>query len=236
MYENAGIVVVVSGIGKVAMAGAVAYTMAQFGDSAQPVLLNLGVAGHRNQSIGSCFLADKIIDAETGRRFYPQLPFDLPCRTLPLKTLSKADAGYADDCLCDMEASAFYEIATKFGSGELIHCLKVVSDNAESPLENINEQSVAAWVEANLAVVEELIAALRRLRQSLPAADNDLYRQLLGRFHFTASNAVKLQSLLHRCQLLAAEGSINFAEANAENARELLVWLESRLDKKPFYL
>jgi adenosylhomocysteine nucleosidase len=236
IYRNNDIVVVISGVGKIAMAGAVAYTMAQFPDIAQPILLNFGIAGHGQQALGSCFLADKITDADAQRCFYPQIPFHAPCRTLPLITLSRADADYADDNLRDMEASAFYEIAVKFSSSELIHCLKVVSDNAESAIENINEDMVAAWVQACLASVDDVISALATLRRALPVIESELYRQLLGQFHFTATNAAKLRALLNRWQVLNRDETFHLSETNAGNARELLVWLERQLEEKRYYL
>ena len=181
-------------------------------------------------------MADKITDAETQRRFYPQLAFEAPCQTLPLITLSRADAEYSDDNLRDMEAAAFYEIAVKFSSSELIHCLKVVSDNAESALEKVNEESVAAWVQARIADVEHMIAVLTRLRESLPTSGSELYKQWLEQFHFTATNAAKLHMLLNRWQVLNRAATFNLAETKAGNARELLAWLESQLEKSQYYL
>ncbi|MBD9358488.1 hypothetical protein [Methylomonas albis] len=210
--------------------------MAQFPDIAQPILLNFGIAGHGQQALGSCFLADKVTDADTQRHFYPQFSFHTPCRTLPLTTLSRADADYTDDNLRDMEASAFYEIAVKFSSSELIHCLKVVSDNAESTIENINEGAVAAWVQARLASIDNVISALVKLRGAMPVIESELYRQLLGQFHFTATNAVKLRALLNRWQVLNRDGTFHLSETNTGNARELLVWLERQLEEKRFYL
>lgn len=236
IYRGQETVVVIAGIGKIAMAAAVAYTMAQFADVAQPIMLNIGIAGHPLHAVGSCFLADKITDAETQRRFYPQLAFDVPCRSLPLKTLSKPDAGYADFSLCDMEASAFYEIAVKFGSSELIHCLKVVSDNEGSPLENIDEESVRAWIAASLTTIENLLSELSTLKRKLPAPSTEPYEQLLGKFHFTATNASKLHALVTRWQALNSNVAFDLAEAKAGNARDLLAWLERQLEEKQFYL
>jgi len=237
IYKNADIVLVISGVGKIAMAGAVAYTLAQFPEATQPILLNFGIAGHRHQALGSCFLADKITDAETQRRFYPQLAFDALCpTTLPLITLSSADVEYNDENLRDMEAAAFYEIAVKFSSSELIHCLKVVSDNAESALEKINEELVMAWVQARIADVEGMIAVLTTLRGSLPTSESALYKQLLEQFHFTATNAAKLHTLVNRWQALNHSATLDLAGTKFENARALLAWLETQLEKHQYYL
>ncbi len=236
MYRNAETVLVISGVGKIAMAAAVGFTLAQFAQVTQPVMLNLGIAGHCNQSIGSCFLADKLIDTDTLRRFYPQIPFDQPFQTLPLKTVSKPDTHYADDYLCDMEAAAFYEIAVKFSSAELIHSVKLVSDNQGSGLAHINEAAVMAWMQAQVASVEKLISVLMGLRLSLPVFDNQQYEQLLGQFHFSVTNAVRLQALLNQWRLLSTDAPLDFAQAHAKSARELLIWLETQIEKKPFYL
>ena len=236
MHRNADTAVVVSGIGKIAMAGAVAYTMAQFRDVHQPILLNLGVAGHRHQSVGNCLLADKIIDAESGRRFYPQLPFKTTCPTSALETSVKANTDYSTDCLHDMEASAFYEMAVKFGSSELIHCFKVVSDNAHSPVENIDGQAVAHWIEAGLANLEQFLTELLKLRQIPPALNSRACEELLNRFHFSASNATKLQTLLSRWLLLKPDAPIELDFFDGKNGKALIAWMERELDNTQFYL
>ncbi len=234
-YQNQNSVLTVSGLGKVAMAAAVAYTLARYPDVAQPLLLNLGVAGHRDFPLGSCVLADKIIDADSGRRFYPQLPFPVPCPTQALKTMSQADDTYSDGYMRDMEASAFFETAVKFSSSELVHCLKVVSDNAASPLANVNEDAVTNWIGNRLSVVEELIAALRDLRAVIAGSDRPDCQGILSQFHFTASNAAKLQALLNRWRLVNGV-PLYLADIDAKNAKDLIVRLEALVAEKEFYL
>ncbi|WP_445372160.1 hypothetical protein ACH518_05435 [Methylomonas sp. HW2-6] len=234
-YQNQNSVLTVSGLGKVAMAAAVAYTLARHPDVAQPLLLNLGVAGHRNLPLGSCVLADQIIDADSGRRFYPQLPFSVPCPTHALKTMSQADETYSDGYIRDMEASAFFETAVKFSSSELVHCLKVVSDNADSPLANITEDAVTNWIDGRLSVVADLIVALRELRAVIAVPDGRDCQGILSRFHFTASNAAKLQSLLNRWRLMNGV-SVDLAKIDAKNAKDLIAQLEALVAEKQFYL
>ena len=236
-YSNTETVVVITGIGKIAMAAAVGYTMAQFSSRTPPIMLNVGIAGHRSEVLGSCFLVDKITDAETNRRFYPQFAFNKSCQTLPLISLSEADGEYADDNLRDMEASAFYEIAIKFSSSELIHCLKIVSDNIESPLGNIREDIVTDMLATRVPEVEELLAVLISLKRSLPDdSPHELYVQLLDQFHFTVANAAKLKTLLTRWKALCDENALPINQANLGSAKELLAWLEGQLEQKQFVL
>ncbi len=229
-------VVVITGIGGVAMAGAVAYALALFPKRQQPLLLNLGIAGHSCYSLGSLFLADKIINIDNGKKFFPQLPFAVDCETATIATMARPQIGYPEDCLYDMEAAAFYEIAGKFSSSELVHCLKIVSDNAQSPLGNITEPVVDEWVTQQLGKINAVISELIGLRRRLPVIDDELCEQLLAKFSFTAASTVILKKLLQNWQIKTANSKLNWLEADAKNAKELLAWLEGQLEKTQFYL
>jgi adenosylhomocysteine nucleosidase len=236
IYTGDERVVVVTGFGKVAMAGAVGYTLSMFPDAQQPLLLNLGIAGHSRHSLGSLYLADKIVDQDTGKKFYPQLPFAIACETATVATLAKPRAGYAEDYLYDMEAAAFYEMAVKFSSNELIHSLKIVSDNALSSLEAISENLVDEWISRHLDAIDHLIARIVNGKRLLPELNDEAYEQLMARFHFTASNSVKLKNLLQNWQLVTADRRLSWSDLDAGNGKELITWLEQQLEKKDFYL
>ena len=64
--------VVVSGIGALNMAAAVAWIGAQL-PVRNTVWLNLGIAGHQLLEVGSCVRVVNCLDQLTGRRFYPPL-------------------------------------------------------------------------------------------------------------------------------------------------------------------
>lgn len=236
LYADAEHVVVITGVGGVAMAGAVAYVLALFPDRQYPLLLNLGIAGHVWHSVGALFLAHKIVNTESGKKFYPQLPFMVDCETATVATVAKPQIGYPDDCLYDMEAAAFYEIAGKFSSSELIHSLKIVSDNAQSPLENITEPVVEQWVTLQLEKINAVIADLIDFRRRLPVIDDELCTQLLAKFPFTATSAIRLRKLLQNWQIKTGNSELNWLEADAKNAKQLLAWLEEQLEKTEFYL
>lgn len=237
MYANPERVVVISGIGKVAMAGAVAFTMAWFRVERLPVLINLGIAGHCHANLGTLFLAYKVIDHETSRSFYPQLPFDLPCATHNVKTYSKPCTDYQEDVLCEMEAAGFYEIAIKFSSSELIQVIKIISDNTVSPTTTINELTVTAAITSQTSVIDTVINQLISIRTPI-LSDGIHHSQLLTGFHLTVSSSLKLNALLQRWYLLKGTDSTEFEAfaANASNAKELINWLENQLDEMAFYL
>lgn len=236
LYSNEDRVLVVCGIGKLAMAGALGHTLGLLGNDPHPILINLGIAGHQTHARGSAFLIDKIIDADSERRFYPQLLPQLSCPSYPVKTWAKPQSHYAADYLYDMEASGFYEMAVKFSSAELIHGLKIISDNAKDPIEHINEQRVIDWITPQLPLLDNLLAQLMRRRQSLLTVECALYPRLLSEFHFTASNAAKLKALLLNWKLLSNNLPLNWTDANAGNGKQLITWLEHQLEQYAFHL
>jgi hypothetical protein len=235
-YSNASRVVVISGIGKAAMAGAIGYTLARFPEVQMPIMINFGIAGHVFQSCGEAYLANKITDSETGKRFYPQLAFSLPCATSNLISYPKPETTYETESLYDMEASAFYETAIRFSSCELVHCLKVVSDNRQNPASNFNEANVVNWCTRQLPTLDYLLDQLQKLQQTLAVIDMTQYQQILDKLHFSATSSVKLRTLLQRWDVLKNNEKLLWRETNPRNGKELLTWLEKELDDSDFYL
>ncbi len=236
IYCNDERAVIVSGIGKTNMAGAVGYALALFNKPKQPAIVNIGIAGHRIAQPGSIFLGHKISDAETGRNFYPQIPFGAPCKTQAILTKSAPNTEYRGSELFEMEASGFYELAIKFSSCELVHSVKIVSDNTESSIANINEASVEALVMTQVPVIDNIIGRLNTLRATITDDAEPIYRELIGEYHFTATSSLQLRGLLRRWRLIKGNGEILWREAHLKNAKALLDWLEGEIDDTEFYL
>lgn len=241
VYANEGICLTVTGCGKAAMAAGVAYSQALFADGGEAILLNLGVAGHTQQAIGTVLLADKIIDADSGRCFYPPLVFTPPCATELLRTASVPQVDYSLPGLYDMEASAFYETASRFTCAELIQCLKVVSDNQEanltSPDAHLAAKQVAALLAGQIVVVEALVASLRQLASQLPAASLAIgqYPAWLSAYRFTAAESQQLQKLLAGLAVVG-QPLPDVADGQFANGKAVLAWLRQQRDAGEFYL
>ncbi len=236
IYANDERVVVISGIGKLAMAAAVAYTMCLYPDALNPVLLNFGIAGHQFFPVGSLYLADKITDLENTKNYYPQLTFGDDFFTNSLTTVSKPQINYEGDSLFDMEAAAFYEIATKFNTNELVHCLKIVSDNSEVSLANISEETVIAWITNKIDEIDSLIYQLLKIRDLLPKINTDFYEQMIQLVHFSEASAVKLKQLMQRWQIVMGNSDIKWTDSGASTGKELIAWMEHQLEQKDFDL
>jgi len=230
IYKNDKIVVAVTGIGKVAMAGGVAYVLALFSNSPLPVLVNLGIAGHKTQEIGTLIVASKVIDGDSGRVFYPQLIGGKWPETSEIKTTAKPNTQYSQHCLNDMEASAFYETAARFSSSELIHCIKVVSDNESTTIDNIHPKKVVQWLDKHNIEIELILGSLERLSQVLEPENLIEYKEIIASWHFTVSGKVKLKTLLRRWSILSSDSWGGCLGADFRSGKELLRKLEQEID------
>jgi nucleoside phosphorylase len=231
IYSTDSLSLTVSGIGKNGIAAAVAYSHLRFSKQANSVYLNIGVAGDQAATIGSPFLAEKITDAESLKNHYPIFVSQQPCQSRPLTTFSQPQMHYPENSLCDMEASAFFETASRFSTGELIHCLKVVSDNKEQPMEKVNPKQVSALIKKQLPLIETVIKNLAELANSLPPAEIEIPLSLSERWHFTVSEQRQLKALLQRWQLLAPQRPIEGATLpETTDRKKLLRWLNEKVD------
>ncbi len=236
VYLNQDIFLTVTGLGKSAMAAGVAYSQALFASVEHPVLVNIGIAGHKHHAVGSLFLIDKITDFDSQKSYYPPLVLTPPCPTACIQTVSKPQPTYNPQHLCDMEASAFYETAVRFSTGELIHCLKVISDNELSPADNIQPKQVAALIAAHVAAIETLLAELSRLATLITAPEPKLFKQLIQRYHFTASEQGQLKNLLSRWTALTDTQIPEFNETQLHKGKDVLVWLDHQISEIEYSL
>jgi adenosylhomocysteine nucleosidase len=236
VYLNRDICLTVTGPGKSAMAAGIAYTQALFASVENPVMLNIGIAGHKDHDLGMLFLIDKIIDLDSGRNHYPSLVCHPPCATDSLQTASIPQLQYDQPHLCDMEASAFYETAARFSCSELIQCLKVISDNRQTPAGNIEAKQVSALIAAHVPAIEALLAEMAALAKLITQPEPRLFKQLVQQYHFTASERVQLKNLLCRWDVLTDHREPAFDESGLKRGKDVLRWLDQQISQIDFCL
>jgi hypothetical protein len=195
-----------------------------------------GSLRHEYHPLGDLFLIDKIIDVDSQKSWYPSLIFTPPCLAGSIQTSSKPQLNYDPPHLCDMEASAFYETAVRFSSSELILCLKVISDNQLSPVENIQAKQVAALIAAHLSTIESLLACIAALAERITTPESGLFEQLLQRYHFTVNERMQLKNRLSRWNVVTNHQSLEFDETRLHSGKDVLRWLELRINNTDFYL
>ena len=126
----------------------------------------------------------------------------------------------------------FCAAATRFSSAELIHCLKIVSDNEsvsqERITKHVGEELVANQLPVIDALVQEfyMIQAIANTMFSLP----DDYRLLTQKYRFTVTQQNQLKRLLLRWRTLKSTClSEEMAMGDFKNAKQLLMAIESEL-------
>jgi len=235
VYLNAHIALIVSGSGKTSAAAACAFLQVYTGNRSDAVWINLGIAGHSNAEVGTMFVVDKITDAETLHNWYPQSVFKVGLPSACLKTVACVEKEYSEALLYDMEAAGFYPTALRFSTAELVHCIKLVSDNAVSGRSEITR----AWVtELMTAAVESVVlfaSELLDIAAQITSDDCDQALQaILQKAHFSQSQSQQLNQLLKRYQILSGEPQMPVEIwQNTNSSREILKRASTLLDNQP---
>ena len=238
LYEKDGLRLIITGIGKIAAAAATAYLRA-LRPPTPAVWFNIGIAGHGEHAVGTPLLAHKIIDASSRRTYYPAFPFSPPCRTTTVLTVEQAAETYPDSFAYDMEASGFCATARRFAPHELIHCLKIVSDNPQSSLHQLSAQKVEALIGKHLELIDALVQLLAPLAHELTARVQDppFLAEFLQQWHFTVAQQHQLRRLLQQHCALAPQQSLTHQDfRDLKKAREVLTQLRKVNESIPFVL
>jgi len=163
---------VVTGIGKVAAAAATGFLL---GSSTRKqevqTYLNVGIAGHGTLQTNTAFIADCISDDQDKAIFYPPQIIDSDFELSRLCTCSHPNQKYEKGLGFDMEAHAFYSIASRSCTRELIQVVKVVSDNEGQSFEYIRPTTVTEYIcnhlPSILAFAQELDALAKEISPDL---------------------------------------------------------------------
>ncbi|MEQ1528172.1 MAG: hypothetical protein ABL925_02570 [Methylococcales bacterium] len=236
VYSGHNIHLIVTGLGKNAMAAAVAYSQALLTPTLTPIMLNIGIAGHKDAALGALYLVDKNTDTDSLKTYYPPIVFKPPCPTSSLQTSAQAQLSYAQAALYDMEASAFYETAARFTYGELSHSLKIISDNRLNPADNLQPNQVSGLIATHVALFAGIIAQLRALADQLDKPINIDYAALIQQFHFTVTEQLQLKHLLARWAVISAQPLPELPLSECRRGKDVLRWLDKQLSQLDFYL
>lgn len=176
--ENAGIRLVVTGVGEIAAAAATAAVCARDGADAADFLVNIGCcaaggcepadrdmdsgygAAHAAQT-GDLYVCHKITEQATGKTFYPDILYRHPWKERELVTgMQPLQRAAAHGALYDMEAAAVYQAGIRFFSPDRMLFLKVVSDSGVAGQERMTAETLAGLLEQHVKAVAGFLANL----------------------------------------------------------------------------
>lgn len=238
LYKGEGLNLIVSGVGKFAVAMACAWLQglhAKSDPSGDIAWLNIGIAGHGYQPLGSGFLVHRISEQNGDRCWYPGFTFKRPCESAALVSVDVAENRYLDNVLYDMEGAGFFAACQRFSSAELIHCFKVVSDNHFSGIENINETYVAELISEQLSTIDDIIECLQQSQKQLASIQEPppYYKDCLQRWHFSQYQRKQLQQLLWRRHALLPDTTLPDEFGHMRDAGQVLSYLQQDIDRQP---
>ena len=231
LFRGDAVNLVVSGVGQANAAGAVGWLQGLRGDEVC-AWLNVGIAGHPQRAVGEMLLMHRITDAVTGRSWYPPVVFDPGCETERVITVPAPESAFRSVAAYDMEAAGVYPVACRFATAELVHCIKIVSDNRTNPPESLDADRISALIERRSAEVESVVATLEALVAGVRALRTPPrgYDELLAARRFSVTQRGTLRFLL---ETLALRGvpweSLDLVGANT--AKLILASLRATLDE-----
>ena len=236
--KNHTVSLTITGTGKVSIAGAVIHSSMLFSCSKYDGWINIGIAGHVTLAPGTPVLANKIIDAASSCVWYPQIVFNTDIILDKVISIDKPSSDYPEQGILDMEASGFYEAASKTGVTELSHCLKIISDNKESHYKRINSKSVSNLVYTNIEIINGLIVDVRSLSDTLQPHDpmQSIYQDIITTWHFTQNQRIQLDKTLKRWNVLLPHQKVIPKNYNKfSTSSQFLTYLSKKLNAVTFH-
>lgn len=231
--KDENIYLIVSGVGKVKTAIATTFLYTFTGSKSHGCFLNIGIAGSKQFSLGDCVSANKITENTTQRHWYPFVALLKNIKQTQLITHDIPQHNYPDSGMLDMEGSAFFQAATCFVSQEQVHVLKIISDNNEATLNQINQESVSLLISKNLSEITKISEYLLNLstQEYAHQADPREYENFQTTWRFTYSQKVMLKEYLRRWQMrLSHQNPWEFCK-DEKNPNQIIEKIMKRLDE-----
>ena len=237
IYAADTVRLVVTGVGKVNAAAGTAY-LAGFAPDLDQAWLNIGVAGHRNLDVGTATYALKVTDQATSRNWYPPQAVDIPGVGAHITTYDTPMVSYPAELVCEMEASAYYSVATRFSSGEVVQCYKIISDNKSSSVSKVTAGAVTSLVSDHVEAIDGIAHSLQDLTKQFPRFGFQFeFDQFVERWHFTVAQQVQLRGMLRKARARDATEALGVERwRHCDSARHVLSEIELYLKSLPVRL
>ena len=236
IYAADTVRLIVTGMGKISAAAGTAY-LASFDPHLDQVWLNVGIAGHHSLDAGTATFALKITDQATGKNWYPPQTVAIPGIGVHVTTYDTPMISYPAEVVCEMEASAYYSVATRFSSGELVQCFKIISDNKLTSVSNLTAKKVACLISDHVNEIDDVGQSLHCLaKEEIVKTDQEClkFNQFVQRWHFTVTQQVMLREVLRKARARQAEEILDIEQwEHCGSAREVLSDIDIYLKSLP---
>ena len=197
VYQRENIHCIISGIGQNSAAAATAWIAGLNRNEASIAWINIGTAGSASHDIGTPLWISKISDGESKRHYYPIPLINSEMETVHCKTLSRPSTDYQPEQIYDMEASAFFDTATRFSSAEMVHCLKIISDNSFQQTGR-DKARISELIHLHIAKIASFAKSLIELNNQIAMLEiKDIdWKKILACAHFTQTQQTQVHKSL----------------------------------------
>ena len=224
---------IISGIGRSNAAASTAYLYSFSKASKYTSWVNIGIAGSDKGNYGELYLVDKISTYQGKKSTYPST---MPKTHLPKMHLFTSDipiSDYSTFELIDMEGSAFFDIASKLTSKEFICLMKVISDGPENDIKEITKSKISNLIKENLFKIIDVISYYERLSEEefQITKKPELFYAIKSKWHFTATQSFKLESLLRRIEVYCNNRDLEKKIKSCKTSHSVIDVLNSKIKK-----
>ncbi|KUK83814.1 MULTISPECIES: hypothetical protein [Petrotoga] len=204
-YQNEEVHLVISGVGKINVAGATSYLLKDTlrGLNHSDYVINLGICGSLNNkfNVGDLVLVNKVVDYERKRKYYTDILVKHNLKEGSIQSIDILNRNYEfEEDLVDMESSAFFEIASKFLFVHQIYVVKIVSDKVSKnqPLERLTKKYIDELIYDKLEEIfsfAKLVSSLLKLFQPiLQQQDEEIIEKVSKSLKLTFSQTKQLEN------------------------------------------
>lgn len=229
-HRELPLALLVTGVGKLKMAAAVAWVYQYLGLSQEARYINIGIAGSRHFSLGDVIIAEKIIDSSAGRVYFPFIadqPFD---RLACVSSYDRPVSEYPEQGVVDMEAAAFFVSAGLFVTIEHLLCIKIVSDTPLHSCHSLSKSDVMRFIDDRMVFIDGRIQSfLSKISNAQSVLTNlqQNFESLIKRWHFTEYQKNSLRQLLRRWHVLVPdENPVAFCYHQPNSAKVLELMMQ----------
>lgn len=236
LYESERYLLLETGLGKLRSAAATAALLQCRPDVGS--IVNIGIAGGRF-AYGQTIIAHHVCDQASGAQWYPHLPSATVFREMAsasITTLDTPSTQYRSNVLFDMEAAGIFSAASTYLSTSQIHSVKVISDNPEHDIQDVNKTVVNSLLHEAMHKITPLLNVLQEqpcMQAGQSGTRMDQYiEQTCAKVHHTINDEQQLRTRLQRHINLS--GQLPDIPAGVRTAKDIRHALDTELATLPF--
>ena len=223
---------ILSGIGRHNAAAATIYLYEKSKAPKWTSWINIGIAGCGKGNYGNLCLVDKIINNSNSKTTFPDTMKRSILARMELLTTDVLITNYNSKELIDMEGAAFYDVASKITSRELIGLLKVISDGPSNDIKKLNKSNIYNLIKFNISDINNVISyyELLSLTEKKIINKSDLFFKIFNQWHFTVSQKYQLDSLVRRINTFGDNEKIMYLLRDCKNSKLVINMLNKQIE------